>query len=233
MYIPIFHHINIDSTQDEVKRLIDKDMKNKIFVVMADCQTKGYGTHGRTWQSCSDNLLFTACFHFDISKKLAFHLLSPLVSCVILDVVEEKFGFSNVKLKWPNDGVVNLKKLFGILIEVIDSHILIGVGFNTNQHPNLLDQPTTCLKDELYYDLNIENAVILDLILHKLIELLKQWENGYHESIIMNWNQHCFQMNLPFQYQLGARNFSGTFLGLNFEGFPQIKDDLGCTIFIR
>ncbi|MBA4249999.1 MAG: biotin--[acetyl-CoA-carboxylase] ligase [Candidatus Puniceispirillum sp.] len=233
MNIPIFHYLSIDSTQDEVKRLIDKDMKNKTFVVAADYQTKGYGTHGRIWQSCVGNMLFTACFHIDIAKKLAFNLLSPLVSCSIIDILQEKFGFSNTQLKWPNDGVVNHKKMFGILIEVIDSHVLIGVGLNTNQHPNLSNRQTTCLKEELGYNFEIDNHVFLNHFLKKLEMYLKEWEDGNYVSIITNWNRHCYQIHQPFQYQLGARSFSGTFLGLNSEGFPQIKDDTDGIIFIR
>lgn len=233
MPIKVFHHAELESTQDEAKRLIEKNDVESSFAVVADIQTKGYGTHGRIWQTCAGNLLFTVCFKVDASQQLAYHLLSPLVSCVVIDVIKDQFGFDQLRLKWPNDGVVKDQKMFGVLIEVIGSYVLMGVGFNTNNYPELSERLTTSLKKELNFSSDIDNSLVLKNILERLELSLKQWEEGRVIDFITSWNQHSCQINQPFRYILGARTFSGTFLGLNPEGFPHLKDDEGSIIFIR
>lgn len=233
MAIKVFYHSVLDSTQEEVKRLIEQGNTDSAFVVVADLQTKGYGTHGRTWNSCGGNLLFTACFKVDASQQLAYHLLSPLVSCVLVDVLKGQFGFDRLRLKWPNDGIVDDQKMFGILIEVIGSYVLIGVGLNTNKHPDLADRQTTSLKKELKLTVDIDNALVLKVFLERLAFQLKEWQKGCVGDFVSSWNQHSCQLNQAFHYSLGARTFSGTFLGLNPEGFPHLRDDEGSVIFIR
>ncbi len=110
-----FHYDIIDSTQSEVWRLYKENKPNGTLVV-ADIQTKGQGTHGRTWHTDEKGDI---AFSFFIKPNCNIHKLDGLtvkIAEIIVKVFENKYGIS-LYIKKPNDIVFNGKKLGGILTE--------------------------------------------------------------------------------------------------------------------
>lgn len=97
-------------------------------VVIADRQTKGRGRQGREWASPVGGL------YVSVGLPMAFmRSLPPALSLLIgLQLVESLHGrgFAGIRLKWPNDLVVDDAKLAGLLVERLRRTLIVGVGVN-------------------------------------------------------------------------------------------------------
>ena len=110
--------------------------------VLAIRQTEGKGRRGNNWSSDSGGLYFTLV---SSSNKLL-----PFI--VGLSVLESLVGIKdNIKLKWPNDIILNGRKLGGILCENYGNYTMVGLGLNINNRISL--SKAINLKD-INYDLD-------------------------------------------------------------------------------
>jgi len=124
---PVVHRFDVvSSTQDEARRLVEHGEAGAGDVVVADCQTAGRGRFGRTWLSPIGGLYAT--FLVPSSPRIAvLAAVAALRACARFDV--------EVALKWPNDVVVEDRKLAGILIETAGDLALVGIGLNLDEAP--------------------------------------------------------------------------------------------------
>lgn len=129
----------VGSTMDVAKDLL-RDMmgaalegsKPGSFAVVANSQSKGRGTRGRTWISTVGNLFLTVVIPIsDISIPLT---LIPLrIGTLLLPVLQSKLPASvseSTKLKWPNDVLIDGKKVSGMLMEMDGDYLFVGIGCN-------------------------------------------------------------------------------------------------------
>ena len=126
------HFDTIDSTNKYLKEhyfeLVD------FSIVFADHQTEGRGRLGRNWVDDNQSALFSVLLKEHINVNVIS--LLPLIVGVAVHKVLIKY-VPNIQIKWPNDLIVNSKKLVGILLEgIIDQEevkaIIIGIGINVN-----------------------------------------------------------------------------------------------------
>ena len=136
----VIHYKTIDSTQKEIWRRVKNGTIENKTIVIADIQTSGIGTHGRTWHTDEENNIAFSVY-FDLSKsKLNISSLDGLTIKIaenIVGIFYKLYGIS-LDIKFPNDIYCNGKKLGGILTEtkVQDGMVkclVIGIGINTNQ----------------------------------------------------------------------------------------------------
>ena len=103
-------------------------------------QTKGRGTHGRIWISDKGNLFGTLFFPLE-NNYPAFNEFSIINPVILSGVIENYCKKKNISFKWPNDVLVNRKKICGILQELITSNnkkfLIIGIGINVASNPNI------------------------------------------------------------------------------------------------
>lgn len=125
----------IDSTQDEIKR---RDNLENGTVIIAENQTKGKGTHGRVWytDTSGKNIAMTFVLYPNthISK---FEDITVVIARCIVKTFKKLYNI-NLDIKYPNDIVINSKKIGGILTEtkVIGQNVkelYIGIGLNILQ----------------------------------------------------------------------------------------------------
>jgi BirA family biotin operon repressor/biotin-[acetyl-CoA-carboxylase] ligase len=137
----IHHFATIDSTQTEARK---KNYKSG-DVLLADIQTAGYGRRGRAWEGPSGNLATTMIEDWHGTEQLAW--LGYAVGLGLYDAISPLLqDGAELNLKWPNDLLIDRQKLSGILLEVDNDHVLIGIGMNIAVKPET-DQPVTCLND--------------------------------------------------------------------------------------
>jgi len=116
-------------------------------VIMADTQTTGYGRRGRTWQSPPGNLYCTMVEDWTGYQQLSW--LPYAVGLGLYDAIHDLLpATKQLRLKWPNDLLINGAKLSGILLEVEDDRLLIGIGMNVCLLPET-DQVVTTLNDHV------------------------------------------------------------------------------------
>ena len=127
----------IDSTNTEL--LENKQQYKKTgTVLLAEKQLKGKGRRERTWQSAKGlNLTFSVLIAKDIQINLNINHINLAASLAVANAIENLYQL-RTQLKWPNDVLVNGKKVSGILIETIYKgskveRIVIGFGINLNQ----------------------------------------------------------------------------------------------------
>ncbi|AEE93430.1 biotin--acetyl-CoA-carboxylase ligase [Acidianus hospitalis W1] len=119
----------VTSTQDFAEAI--SSMLYEDFLVIAEEQTKARGRYKRAWYSPKGGLWFTY-----VKKNFNAEEIPVATLKASLAVRETLSSFFDAKIRWPNDVVVNDKKVSGILIEAIyagdATDLFIGVGINTN-----------------------------------------------------------------------------------------------------
>lgn len=191
----------LESTQDEAARFLAKN-RFKLFqgrhvVFLALEQSKGRGRFNRSWYSAKGGLWFTIIFSQPVKvEKMPFYNLQVVIS--IIDFLKQTFGFKPM-LKWPNDIVVDGRKLAGILtsarveIDVV-SHLVIGVGINVNNDfPEDLEESSVSLKQIVGRKSNL-----LELFVNLLPRLVADLENLKHRDtaeLVMRANELLWKRN--------------------------------------
>ena len=142
----------ISSTNDKAIELIKKGFKNGIIIT--DNQTKGRGRYGRNWISLKGNL-FMSVFYL-MEKKNLTQLTK--FNCKIVASALRKYTKLKITIKPPNDLLYEKKKLCGILQEIVNYKsklfIIVGIGVNIVESPNLIKYKTTYLNKYLNKKLN-------------------------------------------------------------------------------
>lgn len=175
------HFAALPSTNTWAKENISMWARDGITIVSADEQTSGRGRMGRQWISQAGvNLTLTFCYWMEKRAK-DVGCASFLLALAAAEVLE-KLAFP-IAIKWPNDVLINQKKVAGVLTEVVvyggRLGIVSGIGLNVNMSPSQLEEvgrPATSLLVESgqAYDLaTIQKALeeqfkdMLPLFLHK------------------------------------------------------------------
>ncbi len=123
----IHHSVHTTSTQQEARELIDEGKAKHGDIIVADEQTAGRGRFGRSWVSPRGGLYATVILSSDplISLKAGLAVVRVLRSV----------GINSAGLKWPNDVLVEGRKIAGILIETDGAFSLVGIGLNLTLAP--------------------------------------------------------------------------------------------------
>lgn len=165
-YLPVTGSTNI-----EAKRYAEEDAPHGTTVV-ANMQTAGKGRRGKTWQSPEGSAIYmTILLKPDFLPDKA-SMLTLVMALSVADAIEETTGLQS-GIKWPNDIVVNHKKVCGILTEMnaesdYIQYVVIGVGINVNnasseEFPEEIRQMATSLKIES--GMQISRAALLERVL--------------------------------------------------------------------
>ena len=131
-----FHAVRlgqIDSTSDEAARRLRAATLFLPAVIVADVQTRGRGTRGRTWHSTDARGSLTATFALIMYPSRPVQHLPLLAGLAVRDALADVAGPAadgRLTIKWPNDVMLDGRKLTGLLCERRDGADLIGVGVN-------------------------------------------------------------------------------------------------------
>ena len=142
MNFEIFKFKSVSSTNDIAMDLIKKKRK-KVGYVYAETQTKGRGTHGKKWISLKGNLFGSIFFPLK-NNYPPFNEFSLINAIIISDVIKYFCKDKNINFKFPNDVLVNKKKICGLLQEVVTSNdvkfLIVGMGINVISNPHLKEK---------------------------------------------------------------------------------------------
>ena len=163
------HFPLLDSTQEYAKREYHNFSKPGLYAISAKKQTAGQGSRKKSWLSPEGSLSLSLYYQ---KQDLLFP--SNLAQFFTFVVMETLRDLSIEPLfKWPNDLLLNSKKLGGVLTTVIDkSHFIFGIGLNINNTEKQLcsvDQPATSLLLETGKTLSIPS--IRSAIAKKFLQL--------------------------------------------------------------
>lgn len=170
----------VPSTMDVAKEFLKKREEN--FIIISEEQTDGRGRYGRRWFSPKGGLYFT----FTFKKNKITDYLSEMVSLAIIEIFKN-FGIKNCKIKFPNDIIINEKKICGILIEKSGDFYIIGIGINVKSNEILKGNGFMAIEDILGKEISKEDLLIsffenfrkINFLFEKDINLgLKNWSEN-------------------------------------------------------
>ena len=148
MRIKNFYYKSVNSTNDIAINLIKQKKINAGFVI-AENQKKGKGQRGKKWISYKGNL-FVSIF-FSLEKiNLTLNQLTIANAKIVIKLLSYYYK-RKIKIKLPNDILINKKKICGILQETIQMNnikfLIVGIGLNLVKSPKIEEYPTTNLYD--------------------------------------------------------------------------------------
>ena len=146
MKIKKYKYKLVTSTNDIAIKLIKNKNINAGFV-LANKQKKGRGQRGRKWISYKGNL-FVSIFYRIEKMNLSLTKLTIINAKLVIKMISNYYKKS-IKIKMPNDILINKKKICGILQETIQKnkkrYLIVGIGLNLIKSPKIKDYPTTNL----------------------------------------------------------------------------------------
>ena len=147
-------------------------------VAVTDHQTGGRGRLGRRWDAPSGTSLLVSVLLRPPHKR---HLpeLSLVAALAATETVEQATGLS-AQIKWPNDVMLNRRKVAGILSELADGAVVVGIGMNVKQTRDELPADTTTEPGSLrtLTGTTYDRAVLLGLLLVRLEHAYDTWRQG-------------------------------------------------------
>jgi BirA family biotin operon repressor/biotin-[acetyl-CoA-carboxylase] ligase len=204
-------------------------------VVITDSQTKGRGRLGRKWISPPRvNLYMSVVFRPKIAVEDA-PLLTLVASIALVEVVRGEGA--GAFIKWPNDVVVNGKKMAGILTEIqpgrgrIDFAIA-GIGVNLNMTREMMEremgdiaETATSLKESVGHEVDRPKFTV------NLISGLEVWYlrflKGERSLIIKEWVERWGDVDRRVRVKFDGKVIEGVASGVDEAGYLLVKKDDG------
>ena len=214
----IKYYSKLDSTNTKAWELISKNVENGT-VVITDNQTKGRGRQSNKWISIQGRSLTFSIIMYPNALLNQINLYSLIAGLAITDCLNEYD--IHAQLKWPNDILINGKKVGGILCEskisggVIKS-MVIGIGLNVNE-------TITELPKEVHYNatsLMIESGkqYQAEILLANILNQLEHRIQDKNNIQLTNWEERCAHLNQRVTFRSGNENIKGVFKGLSSIG---------------
>ena len=217
----IIYKEEIDSTNLEAARLVDSLPHGT--VIAAEAQTAGRGRRGRSWVSRKgENLYFSLLLKPEFGPERA-SMLTLVMALAVAEGIEQIYG-CKPQIKWPNDIVVNDRKVCGILTEMqleaaAIKCVIVGVGINVNQ--------MTFEEDGLTYasSLQKETGLCKDRkeLLERVIDRFMAWykvfcEQGTLQPMKAAYEARLANLDREVRVLDPKGEYTGTALGINEHG---------------
>ena len=192
----LYVYNEVTSTNTVAKFLSRHDTENGT-VIISERQTNAKGRSGKSWESPLGGVWLSI-----ILKPNVDHSRLPLITIatgVAVAKTLERIGIKNAEIKWPNDILINGKKVCGILTEAVAKfntieNVIVGVGIDANLEtkdlPEKLQAGTTTLKDELGRD-GDENLLI-KIFLEEFEKISEIFYEKDYESILKEWRKRSY-----------------------------------------
>lgn len=218
----VYYFDETDSTNNDVRKLMAEGAGHGILAV-ADKQTAGKGRRGRTWISpAGANIFMSIGLKPELSPDKA-SMLTLVMALAICDTIHEVTGLDS-RIKWPNDIVVNGKKVCGMLTEMeaeLDCihSVVIGIGINVNQQ----EMPEEIRETATSLFLESGEKIIRAHIIEKAMEYFEDYyaqfmEKGDLSLLKEAYNARLVNMDAGVRVLDPRGEYEGIAKGINTEG---------------
>ena len=227
--IPVLVLETVDSTNSEARRLADAGDHGPRWIT-ARRQTLGRGRRGRNWDTAEGNLAATLLTSTGRSPGDAART-SFIAAVAVADMLSAYAPDSLIRLKWPNDVLLDQRKVCGILIESGRIHgtdrlwLAIGIGVNLAHAPENVDRPATALAEHLRDDITAPPTPLeaLDRLAVAFAARQQQWDTQGFEPIIEAWTQRAIGLGGPCAARLPDETVEGVAEGLDPDGSLRLR----------
>jgi len=234
------HHLEIldtiDSTNTHVMRLLQNGTllppADKYSAHLAEQQTSGKGRRGRQWVSpFGQNICLTMVRQID-TGTMATEGISLVVGLAIIRALKQQ-GLAGLGVKWPNDVIVDGKKLAGILLEITGDisgicQLLIGVGINIKCPPESMegvDQPWTDLFQMT--DGKVDRNLLVSGVLSHIMSALDEFQSRGLTNFNTEWRDHDVMIDKQVELITSGKSTFGIARGISDTGALLLETEQG------
>lgn len=230
----------LDSTNDEARRIAEGGGSHGA-VVWAKRQTNGRGRMNRIWVSPEGNLYCSILLSPNCDTATAAQL-AFVTAVAAVETLAPIIQGGELTCKWPNDILLDGKKIGGILLESFETAdmtpgqnrmvrwVVIGIGINIDSCPENTDIPATYLKDA---GVEIISAkIVLSRFIHHFITEYDIWAKRGFAPIRRKWLEYAFRKGKTIQVRLPKETHSGIFEGIDTNGQLLLKSSKGKRVAI-
>jgi BirA family biotin operon repressor/biotin-[acetyl-CoA-carboxylase] ligase len=228
-YFPELKSTNIIAKE---KALHGAEGINEGTLIIAERQSAGKGRLGREWFSPAGGIWFSIILYPQLSPSY----ISRITLMTAVAAVKAIKICTQIKsqIKWPNDILINEKKVCGILTEMsaeldIINWVVVGIGINVNikqqEFPEDIREKTTSLKEVLGKKvLRVKLVRVFLQEFEKYYEILKRREFSF---ILKEWKLYSHTLGKKIRVDMGERIISGEAVDINEEGVLILKKEDG------
>ncbi|SKC04348.1 BirA family transcriptional regulator, biotin operon repressor / biotin-[acetyl-CoA-carboxylase] ligase [Lachnospiraceae bacterium] len=210
------------STNEDIKQNAEKGAPEGLMIV-ADTQTAGKGRRGRSWQTPSGvNIAMSYLMRPDFVPDLA-PMMTLVVALAAAEGINKATGLET-GIKWPNDIVINGKKLVGILTEMsiepdFINYVVIGTGINVNQEDFPEEIKATATSLMLETGSRVSRSAVVGAVttaFEKYYEIFRK--NDDLSELVEEYDRLCVNVNNKVRVLDPKGEWNGTASGINARG---------------
>lgn len=227
---------SIDSTNSYAKRIALEGAVDGTVIVAAE-QTMGRGRLGRSWESLQGKGIYLSVLLRPAMEPVETPILTIAAAVAVSNGISEATGIAT-GIKWPNDLVIDGKKVCGILFEMSTeadrvSSIILGIGINYSQEPSdfpaeLRDRAIS-LKTASREPAQLSKLSIIRAVLRHLDNVINFILSGNEEKVLDMWRARSVTIGRQVSFTLKNTQYTGVATDITRDG----KLSVECTDGVR
>lgn len=224
------YHDSVDSTNNLAKKLASEGCIEGMTVIAAQ-QTAGRGRLGRSWDSPAGKGIYVSVVLRPDMAPAETQILTLAAAVAASDAIKAATGI-RTGIKWPNDLVIDGKKICGILLEMSSeadrvNYVVLGIGINFSQDredfPDELKNRAISLKmcadcREAADIRPFSRLSVIRTLLYELDRVFKEILDGRNGNILERWRQYSITLGRTVSFRLQETVYSGTAVDITADG---------------
>lgn len=196
----------VDSTNNYAKKIAQEGCTDGA-VVIADCQSNGRGRMGRNWNSADKKGIWMSVLLRPSISIEDVQVITLAASVAVVNAIKDSLGIE-AGIKWPNDVLLDGKKVCGILTEMSlemerVNYLVLGIGLNVNQDtvdfPEEIADRAISLKSYLMENMNasgktLRRVELIKSILYNLDSIYAKINSGRLNEILDDWRKNALTL---------------------------------------
>ena len=205
----IYYLDEVESTNDYLRSIAGDAPEGT--VVMADIQTRGKGRFDRAWYSPEGGLWMSTLLISD--KSQVMNLIGAVAICETMNTYDILLG-----IKWPNDILLNGKKIGGVLAEPVDGKIILGLGLNLNirDFPDDIELGATSIYLELKK--KFDKMMVFDMMCKEIDDLYGMYKIDRLSEILIKWRHYTVMLGRNVRIESAGRLITGRAIDISGDG---------------
>ncbi len=197
----------------ENKKLFDRE------IILADSQTAGKGRESRVWSSPQGNLYFSLILQPKIPAEKISQISFVAITALRM-MVEGLAPNHKIQNKWPNDLLIDEKKVAGLLLASKISQkncefVIVGIGLNLASNPGQTIFPASNLKE---FEISLTAEEALKNFLNQFENLYENWLTYGFVGVRKLWLEKAYRLKKEISVKNGEEKISGIFEDLDEAG---------------
>jgi len=224
----VYSYNTLDSTNETAYRLAEEDCPEGALII-AEEQKKGKGRLGRSWVSPKDAGIYFSCV---LRPNIGPNEAAKMTLISAVSVVKAIRAFTSLEclIRWPNDILVNSKKICGILTEMKAEQdkvlfLVIGIGVNVNTSAALLPKEATSIKETVKYA--VSRIDLAKRILEELDENYHIFLKQGFQPFVDEWERYSAITGKRVKVLCNDKAVEGTARNIDDDGALVVRLDNG------